>query len=865
MKLQLFPFQQAALSELESQCVRMAGMWDLNQTPHIISFTSPTGSGKTIIISTFIEDVFRGSDQILNADPDAIFVWLSDSPELNRQSRQKIDSKANRIAISQCIEIADESFDQKTLDPGHIYFLNTQKLSKSSLLTSHSEIRTYTIWETLANTVSEYGSHLYVIIDEAHRGAKTKPKATKGQDVATTTMAKFIKGSPQDGLPRMPRVIGMSATIERFNKLVEGLDQNGDSQIRSSVRIAVDDVRKSGLLKERVYCNPIEDGRDTDGMPLLRLAVQDWVKKCDAWEAYHISPILLVQVEDGEGEVISKTDLGECFATIQTELGTSFKEFEVVHSFGNQQDINIDGYMLHYVEPSSIDDDKRIRIVFFKESLTTGWDCPRAESMMSFRSAKDSTYIAQLLGRMIRTPLQQRMDCDDTLNDVSLFLPRFSEETLDAITKAISEEEGIAPEIKKGKTKQILGTAHPLLRHKSDLASCDTELDRGEIVAAINSQGIANCIRTANKKNTPYLTLLFKMAQLLVDYEIKDAKFVANERTRIVKIIHDYITQLQSDGQYEKRIANISHYSVIQQSYDAIEMQKTAEESTRIIVEVSDTDLEREFTKKRRKLGEQGVAISNEYARQYYFDDPVGNTRWKKDIILFVDDAQALFHLEKQARERYAEIAEQSRLDCAFNDAANSAYNTLIKGAAGEFARPTFRFPDTMDMAMGLYECTDHLFADNTTGLAKLKLEIGGWEERALSAVRNDSDYVCWVRNEGSDYILSIPYIDNDGNMKLVKPDILVIRKAKDRYVMDIVDPHFDYSDRIPRAKGIATWAAENPQIGRILLIREVSEFNSKLMGIDCARRDVQQRIGLVINDAQYNQLWSDFGTIIFS
>jgi hypothetical protein len=26
---------------------------------------------------------------------------------------------------------------------------------------------------------------------------------------------------------------------------------------------------------------------------------------------------------------------------------------------------------------------------FFKQSLTTGWDCPRAEVMMSFRKAKD--------------------------------------------------------------------------------------------------------------------------------------------------------------------------------------------------------------------------------------------------------------------------------------------------------------------------------------------------------------------------------------------------------------------------------------------------------------------------------------------
>jgi len=41
---------------------------------------------------------------------------------------------------------------------------------------------------------------------------------------------------------------------------------------------------------------------------------------------------------------------------------------------------------------------KRRMVVFFKMNLSTGWDCPRAETMMSFRNASDYTHIAQLLG-----------------------------------------------------------------------------------------------------------------------------------------------------------------------------------------------------------------------------------------------------------------------------------------------------------------------------------------------------------------------------------------------------------------------------------------------------------------------------------
>ena len=54
-------------------------------------------------------------------------------------------------------------------------------------------------------------------------------------------------------------------------------------------------------------------------------------------------------------------------------------------------------------------DEKGELNVLFKEALTTGWDCPRAEVMFSQRVAGDHTYIAQLIGRMVRTPLARRI------------------------------------------------------------------------------------------------------------------------------------------------------------------------------------------------------------------------------------------------------------------------------------------------------------------------------------------------------------------------------------------------------------------------------------------------------------------------
>ena len=90
----------------------------------------------------------------------------------------------------------------------------------------------------------------------------------------------------------------------------------------------------------------------------------------------------------------------------------------------------------------NIAEDRNIRIVFFKENLSTGWDCPRAETMMSFKHANDATYIAQLLGRMVRTPMQMHIQVDDILNDVHLYLPYFNEDTVKNVVEALQSTEG---------------------------------------------------------------------------------------------------------------------------------------------------------------------------------------------------------------------------------------------------------------------------------------------------------------------------------------------------------------------------------------------------------------------------------------
>ena len=451
MRVNLIPFQDKAVKELRVDIADALDSYRRRGKTQVVSLQAPTGAGKTIIAAALIEGVYFGltlaDGTTFDEQPEAIFVWLSDSPELNAQSKEKIELKTSKLRYGQCMTIVEDSFDMEMLEDGHVYFLNTQKISRNGKLTQHSDGRQYTIWETLDNTIQNKSDRLYFIIDEAHRGAKSKREA--GTD--TTIMQRFIKGYEyhENGTKRkmhsMPVILGISATAERFNTLVGNTTNVG---LQKHV-ISPDEVRSSGLLKDRIVITYPEDPTKNNDIVLLEAAVEEWLKKCTRWHQYtseqhyaNVDPVLVIQVCQGSGGVLSDTNLEDVLAKIEEKVGTPFKAGEVVHCFGEGASVKLNGLNIPHVKASEIADDHKIKVVFFKEALSTGWDCPRAETMMSFAVRNDPTYIAQLLGRMVRTPLQMRVMRDEFLNDVKLYLPHFNKDTVKNVVDELQASEG---------------------------------------------------------------------------------------------------------------------------------------------------------------------------------------------------------------------------------------------------------------------------------------------------------------------------------------------------------------------------------------------------------------------------------------
>jgi type III restriction enzyme len=264
MLVDLFEFQQKALDELRDRQRKAQRRYIQDGDKHIIPFTAPTGAGKTIIMSAFIEALYCG-DTHQGAQNDAIVLWISDSPELNEQSKMKLYTKADKLTMRPVVTIDERSFKADKLQLGTIYFVNTQKFGTNSNLVKYSNERNYTGWDFMRNTVEEYGEKLVVIIDEAHRGAKSD------QQEQMTIMQKFILGSVADNMPSMPLVIGMSATLERFYTLANA----SDSTQMSKVEVTPNAVRESGLLKDKINIHHPKTDEIIAEMTYLAQAAKD--------------------------------------------------------------------------------------------------------------------------------------------------------------------------------------------------------------------------------------------------------------------------------------------------------------------------------------------------------------------------------------------------------------------------------------------------------------------------------------------------------------------------------------------------------------------------------------------------------------
>lgn len=675
MRETLFGFQEDALADLHKR-INSANNMLLSDAEEqvIISFSAPTGSGKTIVMTALFEDMFYGTAET-QGDPDAIIVWLSDMPELNEQSRRKIESKSDKIRVRN-IHTIDSNFDSEMLECGNIYFLNTQKLGSDKLLTHKSDKRTYTIWETLTNTAKEYKGKLYLVIDEAHRGTNVSVTA---ENTARSIIQKFIMGSEADRLCKMPLVIGVTATPQRFHKMIENTESP-----ELKVVIKPDEVRSSGLLKDRIVIHYPEIAINAD-MTMFQGAVANWQHKAEQWAKYcedekeerTVKPVLVIQVEDGNDKIVSNTEIESYLGMLETQLGRPLADGEVVHCMDSKKLLTVGTWTIPYMEASRIEESTQVNFVIFKMSLSTGWDCPRAEVMMSFRSAQDYTYIAQLLGRMVRTPLARRIPSNDELNEVCLFLPYYNEETVKEVVDALNGGEDVVPADTVTNRTAVTYIRDP------QYADVFDDMD-GKLIT----------YRIEIARKIAPLRRLMQFCRAIKD-DMIDINIHHDMQKEIVQLMAAEIDSIKASGEYDTLAQAITDFNLKSLTFDYGDNAYRVDESDRMIV--TEFDIDRYFKMAGKKLGD-GLDYAYWICKH---DQGMEDKDAKIEVVVLTGHNDAMQRINDWCEDKFAELYNQYRPKIGkLNDARRMEYERL-SDATDRPQDIDWHFPSTVGFSVG--------------------------------------------------------------------------------------------------------------------------------------------------------------------
>lgn len=799
MKVTLFDFQKDALHELRDK-LTAARQFASSVNPQAIAFSAPTGSGKTIVMTALFEAILdRPDDQLAwpldwKPQPDAVILWVSDMPELNEQTKLKIESKSDRVyRVNQLITI-DAHFDEPRLIGGCIYFINTQKLAVNQPLTNPGDDRQHLIWETLSNTAKASPDRFYVVIDEAHRGMT----GGKGAKDAKTLMQRFLLGHPETGLSKMPLVLGISATPKRFMDLLEHAPHTVHK-----VLVNPDNVRQSGLLKDRILIHHPETNTNAE-MALLEEAARRWSQLTHAWAEYcreehekNVWPILVVQVENAAANAITKTSLVDALTAIESAIGRHLNEGEVVHAMHDAGDMDIGGRRVRKVDASRIDADKDIGVVFFKTSLSTGWDCPRAEVMMSFRRAEDHTYIAQLLGRMVRTPLARRIERNAALNDVHLFLPYFDTDAVTSVIDALHNAEDVPPAV-TGSDRDLV-----VLSRRSGTEEIFKVMDE-LITYRVNAARAQSHIRR-----------LVAIARNLTTDELDDDAW-DNAKSQIVGWMTQQISRLKTQNLFDMEAKLITKVNL--KTLAVHNGTGVSEPQSPYGISASDIDIDRLFEAAGRVLSH---GLHTDYWRAHSDRDA---TEVKVEAIVLSRHHAAMSEIESQAELVFNEFYDANKKKIGKLKEKNRGQYEKLRLATAKPAEVSWRLPESIDFRRLPTEpiWDRHLYVEAD---GQFRSSLGTWESDILKEELAKSEVVGWLRNiDRKPWSLEIPY-QTGGDVRPMFPDLVVIRQEGDALAVDILEPHDpSLGDNFEKAIGLAKFAELHGELfGRIQLIRKQS------------------------------------------
>jgi type III restriction enzyme len=849
VKFTLKDYQEQAVDDVLANLKRARENFKDSAKREISSFslTATTGAGKTVMAAAAIEALFWGNDAFnFDPDPGAVVLWFSDDPNLNKQTFNRLRQASEKFTYSNLVQI-EPPFAKPRLDPGKVYFLNTQKLTKTSLLTrgppeivpdgqeelpgipaTAPDMQGWTIWETLANTIASDDLTLYLVLDEAHRGFNTRTTSDK-----QTIVRRLVNGTR--ARPPIPIVWGISATIAHFESAMQEAEATRNRRALPSVVVDPARVQESGLVKDTLVLDIPNEAGNFDSV-LVRRAARKLKDSTDRWAEYAreqglvetVQPLLVLQTPNTP----NPDDVGIALDTIFAEYPELLPS-SVRHVLGDHSTQRFGAWEVDWIEPQLVQDAPYVRVLIAKDAISTGWDCPRAEVLVSFRPAKDHTHITQLLGRMVRNPLARRIPGDERLNAVDCILPFFNRTTAVQVVRFLTGDLDTMP---GGEKKAVIDG-------KELLPNPNVPPEVWNLWAKLPTQ-------TLPQRGAKPIKRLVALAQALSADAVAPGALHKVER-ELHRVLDAYATRYS-----DKLDAAIEEVWAVHVQEIAGQYYQPGLTYTEFVERADDRAIRTGFEAAKKAFG---ADIAHSYVNylagpdKENDDDGLREAYVRAAALAMVKELRDKVDVEAlELTERL--FAEQRVAIKALPDIRQQEYEN-IRAMATEPQTSVLRPPRTRIEGFSVEE-DDKIVAAPLAPLHLMSDENGqfpltslnSWEREIVLAELARPNVRGWYRNPSRAAVdsLGIAYRDEStGNWRSMHPDFVFFHEVQGKIVASILDPHGHHlDDALMKLKALAAFAATYG--GAFHRIEALAEADGRMkvidMKIDATRKVVAVR-----------------------
>lgn len=391
--LSLAPYQQNAVSAIQDTLQYVAELHgrepekrtQIARQLGVILLQSPTGSGKTLILGRALEAA-RGK-----LHEKTVWFWFAPFTGLVAQTRSALAAQCGSLRMR---DIYTDREPTGARD-GDIFVQTWASVAanrKDSRRIRRDKEDSVSI-DTMLDELRNKGFRIGVVIDEAHLnfGAGASATASFYLDVLAPDYTILATATPND------------TKLQKFERDV-GL------KVESRIVIGREDVVSAGLNKVGLMVGVLsfkEEDRDLIDTEVATLTAgwsqHQFIKNRLAEKNISVTPLMLVQVEDqGKGK---EDPVGRVRERL-IEIGVP-DDCIAVHTSGEPDP---EFHTLAY--------DPQIQVLIFKVAVATGFDAPRAWTLVSVRPSRGKDFGLQIVGRIMRVhPLVRPCHGSDPLLD----------------------------------------------------------------------------------------------------------------------------------------------------------------------------------------------------------------------------------------------------------------------------------------------------------------------------------------------------------------------------------------------------------------------------------------------------------------